>query len=71
MKAWVIDYSIKTKNGEVREETAHLEAENIIVAMGRAYNNIAAPMKKFPDVEDVTIWNIGIVAPVDDPEAVF
>lgn len=71
MKKWVVDYSIKKTGGEIVEEAATLEAENITVALGKAIANILEPLKKIDRVEDVAIWNIGIIAELDEPEAVF
>lgn len=71
MKKWVIDYSIRKSDGEIQEETATLEAENIAVALGKAIANIEEPMKRIEGVEAVAIWNIGIIAELYEPEAVF
>ena len=71
MKKWVVDYSIKKTGGEIVEEAATLEAENITVALGKAIANIQEPMNLISGVEDVAIWNIGIIAELDEPEAVF
>lgn len=71
MKKWVVDYSIKKTGGEIVEEAATLEAENIVIAFAKAFNNIEYPIRRDPDVEAVAIWNIGIIAEPDEPEAVF
>ena len=61
MKTWRIDYSIKEKNGEVKESSAKLEAENITTALALGLRNIREPMVNSPDVEEVVIWGVTII----------
>ena len=70
-KTWSISYSIKFKNGRVQEvgmfpregdfEPAEIKARTIWGALRKAEYNIAAPLRKDPGIEDVVIWNIGIM----------
>lgn len=61
MKHWSVDYSIKYKDGRITEEKATLEAKNISIAVGMALGNIRKPMLQNPDVQDVVIWDVGII----------
>ena len=61
MKTWLIEYSIKYKTGRVKEGQVTMEAEDITIALGMALGNIRDPMMKDPEIEDVVIWDVGIV----------
>lgn len=70
-KTWEIGYSIKYKDGTVREvsiypsegglEPTRIKARTIWGALRKAEYNIAAPLRKDPEVSEVVIWDIGIV----------
>lgn len=61
MKHWQIDYTIKYKSGRKQDGVATIEANNIVSAMASALSNIRKPMIENPEVEDLRIWDIGIV----------
>lgn len=69
-KTWTICYSIKNKDGTIQEaavfpgegelEPATIKARTIWGALRKAEYNIAAPLRKDPQIAEVVIWNIGI-----------
>ena len=61
MKHWEIQFSMKYKTGRVKEGQVTMEAEDITIALGMALGNIRDPMMKDPEIEDVVIWDVGIV----------
>lgn len=68
MKHWRVDYSIKLADGTSGEFEATFEAQNITIALAMAVNNIVDPNKSNPDIDEVVIWNIGIIAMPSDED---
>lgn len=68
-KTWWINYSIKYKDGSIEEteddffsdmKPATIKARTIWGALRKAEYNIAAPLRKDPEIADVVIWGIEI-----------
>ena len=70
MKTWVIDYSIKKKDGTIQEtgfcadgdlEKPTIKASDIFQAARMAKANILDPLTLDPEVEKAVIYGISIV----------
>lgn len=61
MKKWQIDYAIRFFGGEVKEKSATIEAHTIAEAMTYAWMEITNPIRRFPDVTDVTIYSAHLI----------
>lgn len=72
LKSWVVDYSVKYIDGKVEERTNQVLGLSIEGALASAMKDTIDPLKHQPDVSDAVIWNIGILADLeDDPNYVF
>ena len=59
-KKWVVDYSIKYKDGTITEKVTKLRAENINEALKQANLRIIIPTNRSLYVADCVIWSISI-----------
>ena len=70
MKKWLVDYSIRTLEGEVQECSMTVEAASIEEALAKADTRMVE-LTKAGIALDAVVWDIGIIADSDDLEAVF
>ena len=61
MKNWSADFTIKYTSGRKKEGTVKVEAHDITRALATVINDIINPMRMDPEVEEVVVWNIGIL----------
>ena len=61
MKNWTADFTIKYTSGRKKEGTVKVESHDIIRALTTVINDIINPMRMDPEVEEVVVWNIGII----------
>lgn len=61
MKHWIADFTIKYTSGRKKEGTVKVEAHDITRALATVINDIINPMRMDPEVEEVVVWNIGIM----------
>lgn len=61
MKHWQVDYTTKYKSGKKQDGVATIEANNIVAAMAAALSDIRKPALDDPEVEELRIWDIGII----------
>lgn len=72
MKQWLIDYSVRHIDGRIEERQDPIVEKNIHQALAAAQRDIIDPLKTSdPEVSDAVIWDVGIVAELEDPAAVF
>lgn len=70
MKKWLVQYSIRTFEGEIQECSMTAEAASIEEALAKADAHMVE-LAKAGIAEDAVVWDIGIIADPDDLEAVF
>ena len=61
MKHWTADFTIKYTSGRKKEGTVKVESHDITRALATVINDIINPMRMDPEVEEVVVWNIGII----------
>lgn len=62
MKHWIADYTVKYKDGREEKKTdTTVEEHDITRALATVINDIINPMRMDPEVEEVVVWNIGII----------
>ncbi len=61
IKHWRVDYSVRYKDGVVRELYEIFAADTISGAETAAQATVTGPISKADDVEEVVIWAIGIM----------
>ena len=71
LKTWTVDYSIRYVGGKIEELQCTLDVPNGLNALYERIKDYMAGILEQPDVEDLAVWNIGMIADVDDPADVF
>ena len=71
MKEWRVDFSIRYADGTIKEHYEVMLGETIGDVVNAANEKIKIPMERMNEIDDVAIWNIGIIAEAYDLEAVF
>jgi len=61
MKHWIASYTIEYKDGYITKETVGVESHDITRALATVINEIINPMRMDPEIEEVVVWNIGIL----------
>ena len=70
-RTWKVDYSVKFKDGTIKEEYQIIEASIFTEATAKAFWLIEVPKRHLEEIQDVVIWNIGMMVKTTDPEEVF
>ena len=72
MKEWSINYSVRFKDGKIREELTSVEADDIQAALDEAERTLESMACENPDIAQMVIWDVGIITSTEDkPEEVF
>ena len=73
MKArkWKVDYSVKFKDGTIKEEYQIIEACIYTEAAAKAFALIEQPARMVEAIQDIVIWDIGMMTRTTDPAEVF
>ena len=61
MKHWIADYTVKYKDGREEEKHTEVEEHDITRALATVINEVVNPIRMDPEVEEVVVWNIGII----------
>lgn len=71
MKQWKIEYSIRTMDGEIIEDSFTVEAAMIQDALDEAFRTLVAMECEHPEIVETAVWDCGLIAEADDQEAPF
>lgn len=62
MKHWTADFTIKYTSGRKKEGTVKVESHDITRALATAINEVVNPIRMEPEVAEVAVSDIGIMA---------
>lgn len=62
MKPWRADYKILYKDGRIEEQYVIIEEHDITRALATAINEVVNPIRMEPEVAEVAVSDIGIMA---------